>query len=202
MSSEELHKIKQELHQKDLEIKRLKELATKDELTGLYNRRGFMEEVTRLYKDIQYAQENPEARRHFYINCLSIIFFDIDNFKKINDNYSHKVGDQILQYIAQIIANKMRNIDIVGRLGGEEFAVALIGSHEQDAYRKAEEVRKAVKNKVKIPAWKDLQVTVSAGVASLEGGIDLQELIKRSDKAMYEAKHNRGKDTTVKFSEL
>ncbi|TSC89938.1 MAG: diguanylate cyclase [Parcubacteria group bacterium Gr01-1014_2] len=196
---EETQKLKQELHRKDLEIKELKSLATKDPLTGLSNRRGFEEEVSRLIKDIIFAKENPETRKHFYIDSISILFFDIDNFKKLNDTYGHKIGDQILQQVSQIIRQKVRNIDFIARWGGEELVAALVGSHEGDAFRKAEEIRKAIKSRVKI---NEKKITVSVGVAELKEGFGFEDLIKQADKAMYEAKHNRGKDNAVRYSEL
>lgn len=198
--TEELKKLKQELHKKDLQIKELQVLVTKDSLTGFYNRRGFEEEANRLVKDINFAKENPEARKHFYIDSISLLFFDIDNFKKLNDDYGHKIGDLVLQQVSQIIRQKIRSIDFTGRWGGEELVVALVGSHEEDAYRKAEEIRKAIKSRVKA---RDRTVTVSVGVASLdEGNGSLGRLIKQADQAMYEAKHNRGKDNVVKYSEI
>ena len=197
--TQELKQLKQELHKKDFEIKQLRGLVTKDPLTGLYNRRGFEEEVTHLIKDVSFAKENPEARKHFYIDSISILFFDIDNFKKLNDTHGHKIGDQVLQQVSQIIRQKVRDIDFIGRWGGEELVVALVGSHENDAFRKAEEIRKAVKSRVK--AGKET-ITVSIGVAELKDEFDLESLVKLADKAMYVAKHDRGNDNVVKFSEL
>ena len=197
--TEEIQKLKKELYRKDLEIKELKSLATKDPLTGLNNRRGFEEEVRRLIKDLIFVKENPEARKHFYIDSISVIFFDIDNFKKLNDTYGHKIGDQVLQQVSQIIRQKVRNIDFIGRMGGEEFVVALVGSHEEDAYRKAEEIRKAIKSRVK--AGNEI-VTISVGLAELKDGVSFEDLIKLADKAMYVAKHERGKDNVVKYSEI
>lgn len=195
----ELKKLKQELYRKDLEIRELKSLVNKDSLTGLSNRRGFEEEVRHLVKDVIFAKENPEARKHFYIDSISIIFFDIDNFKKFNDTYGHKTGDQVLKQISQIISQKVRSIDFVGRWGGEELVVALIGSHEEDAYLKAEEIRRAIKSRVKIKGEK---VTVSIGIAELKSKLDFEDLIKQADKAMYAAKKERGKDNVVRFSEI
>ena len=197
--SEEIKKLKLELRKKDIQIRELQHLATKDPLTGLYNRRGFEEEVLRIIKDITYARENPEARKHFYVDSISILFFDIDNFKKLNDVYGHKIGDQTLQRVAQLISGKVRNVDFVARWGGEEIVAALVGTNEDEAYKKAEEIRAAIKSRVKV---KDNPVTVSVGLASFESGVTLKELVERADKAMYEAKHNRGKDNTVRFSEL
>src|SRR3989344_5641519 len=147
--SEEIKKLKLELRKKDLQIRELRHLATKDPLTGLYNRRGFEEEVLRIIKDITYAKENPEARRHFYVDSISVLFFDIDNFKKLNDVYGHKIGDQTLQQIAQLISGKVRNVDFVARWGGEEIVAALVGTKEDEAYKKAEETRAAVKSRIK-----------------------------------------------------
>lgn len=197
--SEEIKKLKQEIYKRDIKIRELQKLATKDPLTGLYNRRGFEEEVLRIIKDIIYARGNPEVRRHFNVDSISILFFDIDNFKKLNDTYGHKVGDQTLQRVAQIITDKVRTVDFVGRWGGEEMVAALVGTDEDEAHKKAEQVRAAVQSRVKA---KDESVTVSIGVASFENNITLEEIIKRADRAMYVAKHDRGKNTTVKFSEL
>lgn len=191
--------LKQELYKKDLRIKELEDLATKDPLTGFYNRRGFEEEVGRLVRDIDFSKKNPETRKHFYIDSLSLLFFDIDDFKSVNDQYGHKAGDQVLQQISQIIRQKVRNIDTVGRWGGEELVAALVGSHEEDAYRKAEEIRKAIKSRVKI---KDREITVSVGVSSLDQSETFEELVRNADKAMYVAKKERGKNNTVKFSEI
>ena len=197
--TEEIQKLKQKLYKKDFEIKQLKDLATKDRLTGLFNRRGLEEEASRLINDISFIHKNPEARKHFHTDSMSVLFFDIDDFKKLNDEYGHKAGDQVLQQVSQIIRQKVRSIDIIGRWGGEELVLVLVGSREEDAYRKAEEIRKAVKSRVKISGR---AVTVSVGVAELSRDIGLEELIKRADKAMYEAKNNRGKDNVVKYSEI
>ena len=197
--AEELKELKQELHKKDLRIKELEGLATKDPLTGFYNRRGFEEEVGRLVKDIYFFKKNPATRKHFYIDSLSLLFFDIDDFKSVNDQYGHKAGDQVLQQISQIIRQKVRNIDIVGRWGGEELVAALVGSHEEDAFRKAEEIRKAIKSRVKI---NDREMTVSVGVSSLDESETFEELLKYADQAMYVAKKERGKNNTVRASEL
>lgn len=202
-NSDEIKKIKSELHKKSLEIKRLKNLVVKDELTGLYNRRGFKEEVEKFFKDVLFIKQNPSLRKHVFIDELSVLFLDIDNFKKVNDTYGHKTGDNVLKFVSSIISQKVRILDRVGRWGGEEIVIALIGANEEDAYQKAEEIRKAIKSRVKIPIHPDLTVTVSCGAATLETGLSsLDELVQRADKAMYEAKHNRGKDNTVKFSEL
>lgn len=193
--------LKKELHKKDLKIKELEQLITKDPLTKVLNRRGFVELAEKFIKETRFHKENPDQRTHFIIDSMSLIFMDIDNFKKINDTYGHEIGDKILKYVSSLVSEKLRISDFVGRWGGEEIVVALIGAGEKDANFKAEELRKAIKSRVKIPNFKDLVVTVSIGVAQQESGLSLENLIKRADKAMYQAK-TTGKDKVVKFSSL
>ena len=197
---DDIKKLKTELKKKELEIAKLKNLVSRDELTGVYNRRGFKEEINRIFNDIAFARANPETRKHFYIAHLSLLFFDIDNFKKINDTYGHKTGDHVLQYVTGVISKKVRSIDMVGRWGGEEIAVALIGSDAENAYRKAEEIRKAIKQRVRIPSKDMVPITVSIGVAQIINGMNLDELVKAADSAMYKAKKT-GKNKTIRFDE-
>ena len=193
--------LKKELHKKDLKIKELEQLITKDPLTKVLNRRGFVELAEKFIKETRFHKENPDQRTHFIIDSMSLIFMDIDNFKKINDTYGHEIGDKILKYVSSLVSEKLRISDFVGRWGGEEIIVALIGAGEKDANLKAKELRKAIKSRVKIPNFKDLVVTVSIGVAQQESGLSLENLIERADKAMYKAK-TTGKDKVVKFSSL
>jgi len=160
-----------------------------------------LELANKLFKDIQYSRSHPNNREHFIIDSFSVLFFDIDDFKKINDTYSHKIGDQILKFVSSLIQEKVRISDFVGRWGGEEIVVALTGARENDAFSKAEEIRKAVKSRVRIPGRPALKVTVSVGVAELDGNLNLEDLIKKADEAMYYAK-THDKDQVVKFSQL
>ena len=201
MSDNNLKELKTELKKRDLKIRELEALVAKDPLTGLYNRRGFLELANKLFKDIQYSRSHPNNREHFIIDSFSVLFFDIDDFKKINDTYSHKIGDQILKFVSSLIQEKVRISDFVGRWGGEEIVVALIGARENDAFSKAEEIRKAVKSRIRIPGRPALKVTVSVGVAELDGNLNLEDLIKKADEAMYYAK-THDKDQVVKFSQL
>lgn len=196
---ENVEKLKKELLRRDLEIRNLQGLVTLDPLTKLLNRRGFMELAKKFFEEIRFFGEYPGRRKHFIIEAFSILFFDIDHFKKINDTYGHKVGDQILQFVASVISQKVRASDFVGRWGGEEIVVALVGADEKDGYLKAEEIRKAVKSKVRVRSLAGLTVTVSGGVASLEGEATVEDLIKHADSAMYQAKQ-QGRDRVVKFS--
>lgn len=191
--------LKKELRKKDKKIKELEKLVSTDALTWILNRRGFSELVRRFIDEVKFQKENPDRRKRFVVNSLSLLFFDIDNFKKINDTHGHKVGDQILKYVSSVISEKLRTSDFVGRWGGEEIVVALVGAQEENAYRKGEEIRKTIKSRVKIPTLKDLKVTVSVGVAELQSGESLEDVVKRADQAMYKAK-TEGKDKVVKSS--
>lgn len=196
---EEVAAVIEELHH---EIEHLKKLVHKDELTGVLNRRGVREEFGQFFGEARYTKDHPEHRKNVIIKDFSIIFFDIDNFKSINDTYGHDEGDRVLKEVAAVLTTHIRDIDAAGRFGGEEFVIALLGADEDDAYRKGEEIRTTISTRVKL--GDEHAVTVSVGVASLKHSNvqTLDELIQRADKAMYVAKHERGKNTTVRYSEL
>ncbi|PIR88859.1 MAG: hypothetical protein COU07_04180 [Candidatus Harrisonbacteria bacterium CG10_big_fil_rev_8_21_14_0_10_40_38] len=200
--SDELQKLKSELRDRDRKIKELESLVFTDPLTGLYNRRGFLALAKKLYSDVSWMKSNKNSpRTHFYVDSFTILFFDIDNFKSINDKYGHEIGDQILKFSAQIIESKVRASDFVGRWGGEEMVAALIGASEKDGFLKAEEIRKAIKSRVHIPKDLSRKITMSVGVAELTGKSSLENLVKAADEAMYKAK-TTGKDKTVKYSQI
>lgn len=153
-------------------------LAITDGLTGLFNRRHFME-----LAQIEFVR----ARR--YKRNLSLILFDIDHFKAVNDQYGHPVGDQVLCGLADLCRDKLRDADPVGRYGGEEFITLVVEADAKAAYLVAERLRCEVeKMKVSTSAG-ELQITVSVGVAELgENSPNLDTLIARTDQAMYVAK--------------
>lgn len=185
------------------EIEKLKKLVVEDELTGVLNRKGVNEDLDALFNEA-IALSSKKYKRRFHIDNFSMIFIDADDFKKINDTYGHDAGDEVLKKIAQFLKKSMRSIDVVGRLGGEEFVIAMLGATENEAYEKAEDIRKGIKSDVKIKRYNELKVTLSIGVASVDNAKpkSVEELIAYADKAMYEAKHNRGKDNVVKYSEI
>src|ERR1051325_2878685 len=104
------------------EIERLKLLAYKDELTGLVNRRGFKEEAEKFISEVM-REKGKEHRKSFAIRNFGLIIFDVDNFKKINDTYGHPAGDEALKFLGKKVVGRVRDIDIVGRWGGEELVV-------------------------------------------------------------------------------
>jgi diguanylate cyclase (GGDEF)-like protein/PAS domain S-box-containing protein len=153
--------------------------ATTDPLTGLYNRRYFKRQANKEF-----------ANSWRYKNDLSLILFDIDNFKRFNDLYGHSVGDLVLQQIGHSATEIIRNGDTLARFGGEEFIVLLpmTGLHAAEAL--AERIRQDVSElKVSVSGQALLGVTISAGVSARAApDMNVQAVIERADKAMYEAK--------------
>lgn len=189
--------MKKKLNLKELllEIKRLNFLAYYDELTKVYNRRGFLENTNKIFKAVVYRKKELERRIGYRIP-LAIIFIDIDNFKKINDNYGHKIGDRVLEKVSQVIKKRLRESDVIGRLGGEEFIIALIGCDLNSAQKIAEDLRQKIE-KIRLKTNKGiLNITASLGVVVYNDEKNLQELIDKADKAMYKAKKN-GKNRVV-----
>ncbi len=172
----------------DIEKRALLEKAIKDPLTKLYNRYFFEEEV---------KNELEKARRYEY--PVSVILFDIDEFKKVNDTYGHLVGDEVLKKFAEILRTNTRSTDIAVRYGGEEFILLLPYTSLDEAKKVAERIRKIFKSEVFKTDRGNFSLTVSAGVVCCENGqCSLRELLENVDRAMYEAKR-QGKDRVVAY---
>ena len=148
--------------------------SSPERLTGLYNRTYALE---------RFEQEVSEARR--YRKRLSIIMFDLDHFKRVNDFFGHQVGDAVLQRVSQIFRCSMRDSDLIGRYGGEEFLIVLPETDCAEAALVAERIRRDVETQ----PWPDPQIhlTISGGVAEY-AGTDAEQLIRRADSLMYQAK--------------
>lgn len=158
-------------------------MAHTDSLTGLNNRRFF-----------EYlAQQHPTHRlKEGTLSPSSLIVFDVDHFKKINDNYGHDIGDQVLQIIAKTAQSEMRNTDILARYGGEEFIALLPDTHLDDALKIADCLRQRIEQtEVFLDQVQSLKFTISVGAAILETcETDLYTVIKQADIALYQAKAN------------
>lgn len=161
--------------QKDDE--RLALLATTDDLTGLVNRRAFFDQ--------------SEAARLFALRLrkpMALMMLDIDHFKQINDRYGHGVGDDALRVFAATARGTLREHDIMGRLGGEEFAIALPGTDLDGAVQAAERLRAAVIHSPLVTAEGEHTMTVSVGVVVLDPNEALTAALARADHALYAAK--------------
>ncbi len=162
-----------------IENARLYTLAITDELTKIYIRRFFYQRL---------SEELRRARR--YKGSCTVIILDIDHFKRFNDTYGHPQGDQVLIHVARTLKSCMRKVDIVARLGGEEFAVVCPEQSVEAALVPAERIRKAVEGSVLDLNGVKVQVAVSIGLADFPHHSDNQaDLIDRADQALYHAKH-------------
>lgn len=164
----------------------LRVLSRIDPLTHLLNRRAFFEEAESALRN---------ARR--YQRPISLLILDIDHFKQVNDRFGHPTGDRMLETVAGVLAREVRSTDIVARIGGEEFALLLTETTSAGAWDTAERIRLAIANLVPEHGPDLLAATVSIGMASTpDGATTLEELIRRGDIALYEAKHG-GRNQTV-----
>ena len=168
--------------------KEIETLSITDELTNVYTRRYFLE---RFEEEIRRSQAR-EAR-------LSFLMLDVDFFKLVNDQYGHLAGDEVLKQIGVIIKENVREIDIAGRYGGEEFCVVLPDTDEPGAMAVAERIRKAAAKKTIKAYDASLQITISIGIASFPNdGKSPEELIDKADWSLYRAK-SKGRNCTVAF---
>ena len=166
----------------------VKKLAETDQLTGALNRRGLA----------RWGEYEFERARRFDRD-LSVLFFDLDHFKKINDTYGHDTGDLILKEMSQRCQKVIRNVDLLTRYGGEEFLVILPETDQPAAFRIAERIRKTLSSKPYLVNGQKIVMTVSVGVKTLSGEIDtLEELINHADRAMYRAKQTGRNRTSLK----
>ena len=150
--------------------------ASVDPLTGLLNRRGFSEATTRM------IEREAKAGRP-----ITVMIFDIDHFKSVNDTFGHAAGDEVLKVFANVVANTLRITDLVGRVGGEEFA-ALLPAPMDEALTAAERVREAFQNAGVAVDDEPLATTVSIGVAGGPANTELEVLMASADTALYQAK--------------
>lgn len=171
------------------QISRYKELSLTDHLTGLYNKRYFTRRL---------QEETARALR--YSEALTLIFCDIDRFKRINDDYGHDVGDRVLRQVGAVLAGEMgefqvvsrlRKSDIIARYGGEEFVIILPETRPEHAAVAAEKMRTAVSKQMFSARDVEFSVTMSFGIAGVSSELgDPTEFIRRADLAMYQAKEN------------
>jgi len=166
------------LQQAMADKEKLERLATFDSLTGLYNRRAILNKLREL---INLANRYKED--------FSLSMLDIDHFKRVNDRYGHLTGDEVLEKIATSIHRNIRDTDIVGRYGGEEFIIILPKTNLSSSWGVAERLRTIIeKTEMKDSAGNVFAITVSQGLAGWERDEDATSLISRADEALYKAK--------------
>jgi diguanylate cyclase (GGDEF)-like protein len=158
--------------------RQLERLAALDTLTGLFNRRH-----ADAFLDLALESAAREGI------ALSVALADVDHFKQINDGHSHAVGDRVLERVAQILADRMRESDLVARYGGEEFLFCLVGMDEQRAAAFCDELRLAVEREPWSELSPGLQVTMSVGLAARRDDTTVRALLQHADTCLYRAKH-------------
>ena len=156
----------------------LRTIAFTDGLTKLLSRKAWTE---RLGAEIDRATRHPAS--------LSILMLDLDHFKKVNDTYGHDVGDIVLRKTAKVIIEALRKHDLAGRLGGEEFAICMINASERAGLAIAERIRAGIAA-MAFPKYDGLSCSASIGMTVFEPGCDADEVLKRADLALYDAKRS------------
>jgi len=156
----------------------LLELARTDGLTGLNNRKHFFE-----------LAEREVTRAARYGSPLTVLMIDLDHFKRVNDTYGHDAGDAVLRHFSQLMSEAMRDADILGRYGGEEFIVLMPQTDASQGREAGERLRKLVEESPTPWSGGSIHHTASIGLASSRSVLALENLIKKADEAMYQAKH-------------
>ena len=181
MLKEMLWETKSEVENLRSELERSRQEATTDALTGLLNRRAFDKALMQTTEDADMCHEN-----------LSLMMVDIDNFKQINDNHGHLIGDKVIRYVGSLLTKNVKGKDIVARIGGEEYAILLPNTHLDHARIVAESIRRTIENSQLKRMDNNSPigtVTVSIGTTTYRPGESTDDFLQRADKAMYKSKN-------------
>jgi len=182
--------IKEDISLRKQMEEKLKVLANTDPLTGLFNRRVFLERL----------EEETGRLNRSKKHCATLLMLDLDFFKQVNDNYGHAAGDKVLCHFADVLTTTLRSIDLVARLGGEEFAILLPSTTLKGALIIAERLRLNVANHLVEHRNHQINITVSIGIAALlKKDNDYEDVLHRADAALYTAK-DQGRNQSCLFS--
>ena len=192
----EIQNLKRLVFIQQKEIKNLQHFADRDFLTGLYNRKGFLDRAERFLTEIKTERFKRGAKRKIIFKSLTLFFIDLDNFRRINNLYGHKKGDKFLKLFGEILEKAVRPIDVVGRWGGDEFVILLLGANKQNSKKAA----KRILNKLSSFQMENIKEMVGAtiGVSVIEAKNcqrikSIYELIEKADEAMYKGKNTNRK---------
>ncbi len=174
---QEVENLRRELDRTHERLNHMERLADQDPLAPIANRRAFVRELNRV---ISFTER--------YNTNSSLVYFDINGFKKINDNYGHVAGDKALMHVAEVLLESVRESDIVGRLGGDEFGVILAQADEQLAADKAQLLASAIEHRPLDWEGTQLKIGVAYGITTFSGGESVNDALAAADRAMYEQK--------------
>lgn len=170
----------QRLLEQEARIHHLESLTSTDELTGLMNRRGFHDGLSRTLQS---------ARRYEEEGVLA--FIDLDGFKQINDTYGHEAGDMVLRRVGELLLSNVRKTDMVARLGGDEFAVLFVHAIKAVGRKRAEFIRQILNSNNLLYADVSIPIRASLGCADYSGWSQPEDIMRKADRAMYREKTRR-----------
>jgi len=176
----EVDSLRREIAQTRTRLEEAEKTADQDHLLPLLNRRAFVRELTRT---IAFAGR--------YGTEASLIYFDLDGFKRVNDTYGHAAGDAVLEHFANILLANVRDSDVVGRLGGDEFGVLLSHAGQDQAHRKAGQLAQSLNGRHALWQGRSIPASFSYGAFELRAGEDAATAMARADEAMYAQKRRR-----------
>ena len=181
----EVEEAEERIRMLEAELQHMSELVREDQLTGTLNRRGL---------DDVFERESARADRRNTPMCVALL--DLDNFKKLNDTYGHLAGDNALRHLVRIVKDTLRSMDVIARFGGEEFVILLPETTVEAASQTMTRLQRELTKHFFLHDNEKVLITFSAGVALRNPNEDQASLVKRADKAMYQAKQT-GKNRVV-----
>ncbi|MEM1138319.1 MAG: GGDEF domain-containing protein [Pseudomonadota bacterium] len=176
----EIHALHQDLREAKGQIHQLERMADRDALLPVLNRRAFMRELSRI---ISYVGR--------YDASACLIFVDLNDFKAVNDRFGHVAGDQALMRVADVLRSRIRESDVLGRLGGDEFGIILVNAGRDIAERKSAILRAMLTDEAVVYEGHSFTIDASFGVWPIDPAAEVESILARADEAMYEIKKAR-----------